>query len=423
MSSDQSSHAREFVTKLLSSLNTTLPRHAADVTATTAAAAASNPLSHASESVQKQLMTLHVLFPNELLPALDLLDRRLVTRFHVQRREAGTAATAVAAAAAATNTVSPSLKTHPKHAAPPPPQPPHSNHPNETETQDKNQPPPTPLDPAAPTSPPPPSTIIPNLTPTSIGQTNPPDDDTGPQAPGTTSNQAIGPSSPSLVVAPPSENVSTVAAPATSLSRKTHLVPPTTTSPPKPDTTTPSPSDPDQLRRCRRNKDDDDGQSEPEETVCYYVRSAQHHHHHHRSSRFSSTAAAAYEANNTWYQVRLGAWNCSCPAFAFSAFPPSPARVSNTHVATAGVVSSSTSWDAGVVGGRRRHENHGGPAGWMFGGLSLQDGSDTSAAAPVCKHLLACVLAERCEGLFGAFVVDRVVGVEEAAGWAAGWGD
>ena len=55
---------------------------------------------------------------------------------------------------------------------------------------------------------------------------------------------------------------------------------------------------------------------------------------------------------------------------------------------------------------------------WIFGGISLGDGMP-----PVCKHLLACVLAERCKGLFGGFVEERDVSVEEAAGWAAGWGD
>ncbi|KAL8988588.1 MAG: hypothetical protein Q9169_008529, partial [Polycauliona sp. 2 TL-2023] len=39
-----------------------------------------NPLSSASPAVKTLLLTLHVLFPNELLPALDLLDRRLVVR-------------------------------------------------------------------------------------------------------------------------------------------------------------------------------------------------------------------------------------------------------------------------------------------------------------------------------------------------------
>lgn len=39
-----------------------------------------NPLVHAPPSVKPLLLTLHVLFPNELLPALDLLDRKLVTK-------------------------------------------------------------------------------------------------------------------------------------------------------------------------------------------------------------------------------------------------------------------------------------------------------------------------------------------------------
>jgi hypothetical protein len=59
-----------------------------------------------------------------------------------------------------------------------------------------------------------------------------------------------------------------------------------------------------------------------------------------------------------------------------------------------------------------------GDMGWTFGGITL--GFDMP---PVCKHLLACVLAERVCGLFGQFVEEKDVSVEEAAGWAAGWGD
>lgn len=52
---------------------------------------------------------------------------------------------------------------------------------------------------------------------------------------------------------------------------------------------------------------------------------------------------------------------------------------------------------------------------WKIGGMTL--GEDV----PVCKHLLACVLAERVEGLEG-FAEENIVGREELAGWAAGWG-
>lgn len=49
------------------------------------------------------------------------------------------------------------------------------------------------------------------------------------------------------------------------------------------------------------------------------------------------------------------------------------------------------------------------------GGLTLGDG------VPLCKHLLACTLAERAE-LFAGFVKVEEVSVEEMVGWAAGWG-
>ncbi|KAL8864381.1 MAG: hypothetical protein Q9198_009902, partial [Flavoplaca austrocitrina] len=39
-----------------------------------------NPLIPSPPALKHLLLTLHVLFPNELLPALDLLDRRLITR-------------------------------------------------------------------------------------------------------------------------------------------------------------------------------------------------------------------------------------------------------------------------------------------------------------------------------------------------------
>ena len=65
----------KFITELINSLSVLQPS-AANPQDTT-----SNPLNFASEAAKKQLLTLHVLFPNELLPALDLLDRRLVTRF------------------------------------------------------------------------------------------------------------------------------------------------------------------------------------------------------------------------------------------------------------------------------------------------------------------------------------------------------
>jgi hypothetical protein len=133
----------------------------------------------------------------------------------------------------------------------------------------------------------------------------------------------------------------------------------------------------------------------PPDSATYYVRSAQQ-----RSSRYSSS----YDST-TSYEVRLLAWNCSCPAFAFAAFPavhPEPIiPVYDPH-------DNSTHKEPAEGTGKA----------WMFGGASLGD-----AMPPACKHLLACVLVEKCAGLFGGYVEERVVSVEEAAGWAAGWGD
>jgi hypothetical protein len=130
----------------------------------------------------------------------------------------------------------------------------------------------------------------------------------------------------------------------------------------------------------------------PSKDCTYYVRSAQQ-----RSSRYSTS----YDTT-TSYEVRLRAWNCSCPAFAFAAFPavhPEPA------------ISTYSPNDTAMEGLQD-------DGAWSFGGVSLGN-----AIPPVCKHLLACVLVEKCSGLFGSFVEEKMVSVEEAAGWAAGWGD
>jgi hypothetical protein len=135
-----------------------------------------------------------------------------------------------------------------------------------------------------------------------------------------------------------------------------------------------------------------------ENNTVYYVRSAQQ-----RSSRFSTS----YDSI-TSYEVRLSAWNCSCPAFAFAAFP---------SMVPSSAVPSSPSF----AGFKSQEEtlgetDNGEDIAWSFGGISL--GSTT----PVCKHLLACVLVERV-GIFRTYVEEQDVSWQEAAGWAAGWGN
>jgi hypothetical protein len=112
--------------------------------------------------------------------------------------------------------------------------------------------------------------------------------------------------------------------------------------------------------------------------------------------------ASASAGATTSYEVRTGVWNCSCPAFAFAAFP-------------AGVESDvgEESSEEGEEGYKAEESRD-----WVFGGLSRGG----EAEAPVCKHLLACILAERC-GLFTEHVQEKRLTEAEADGWAAGWGD
>jgi hypothetical protein len=140
--------------------------------------------------------------------------------------------------------------------------------------------------------------------------------------------------------------------------------------------------------------EDDDAYAWP----IYHVRSAQ-------QSRGSCYGVSV--DTTTSYEVRLCAWNCSCPAFAFAAFPSGSTL--NARSPPEEYEAGCRKWD-----GRAGLEHD---EGWNFGGMST--GASTP---PVCKHLLACVLVEHCE-LFKGYVQERVVNTEEAAGWAAGWGD
>jgi hypothetical protein len=278
--------SRHFVTQLLDSL--------AAPSSIDQTAAPANPLKDVSDATRKQLLSLQVLFPNEFVPALDLLDRRLVTRFRICS-EAELAARATHAeqrdGVVGQDVQMQDTETEAgteTHAEP--------HQPSDTETSNA---------------------------------------DTHDRLDVTTTFKSTA----------QAENTNTTEEPV-------HL------------------------------------------NTIHYVRSAQH-----RTSRYTTS----YDTLTT-YQVRLQSWNCSCPAFAFAAFPaggndsPSPFPHDNAT--------------------RRQSEGGKGGRTWMFGGISLGNGMP-----PICKHLLACVLVERCGRLFGEFVEERHVGVEEAAGWAAGWGD
>lgn len=113
-----------------------------------------------------------------------------------------------------------------------------------------------------------------------------------------------------------------------------------------------------------------------------------------RSAQQHNTRNSACEHVN-YYEVRLDAWSCSCPAFTFSAFP-----AARQHS-----VEPSARSDSAANG-----------KDCLFGGLSR--GTDL----PICKHLLACALVEHGH-MFAHLVDERDVSAEEIAGWAAGWGD
>ncbi|KAF2443503.1 hypothetical protein P171DRAFT_432747 [Karstenula rhodostoma CBS 690.94] len=286
MASSQLQSTRMFVTQLVDALGVSASasasseRGAADPEARNGNR---NTLEGAGGGVKKQMLALHVAFPNELLPALDLLDRSLVTRFRIRR----------------------DVEDHSEGAAP-------------------------------------------QGVRGRISEAH---------AEGTPGNKNTG----GGIIDAPTPDAEMLDAPHSASS-------------------------------------DDGAQTTPQDSEhdmmmdsVYYVRSAQQ-----RSSRFSSSFDAL-----TSYEVRLSAWNCSCPAFAFSAFPPVPVHP-EPPVPT-------YEPDGGI---------HAEEGAWNFGGVGLGEG-----IPPVCKHLLACVLAERCAGLFGGCMEERVVSVEEAAGWAAGWGD
>jgi hypothetical protein len=259
-------HPKSFLTKIISSLPQTS-------TSTDA-----NPLKGVSHTTRHLLQTLHVLYPNEFLPALDLLDRHLITRLV-------------------------------------------NNSPQDSPT-----------------------------TPNSVTDAN--------NVPAT---EAVAPSSPSQ--------------------RVTYkLIPPHRTTEVRHEPT-----------------------RSGEKTWIYYVRSAQPQ----KPSYIpGGTTGRNYDSLSTHYEVRPLAWNCSCPAFAFAAFP-----------ATLGNYDDEDAVEAETTRGRRgeREERDDWNGEWRFGGLSRGRG------APVCKHLLACVLVERC-AVFAPCIDERSATIEEIAGLCAGWG-
>lgn len=119
--------------------------------------------------------------------------------------------------------------------------------------------------------------------------------------------------------------------------------------------------------------------------------------------RFRDTSSLSGGGNI--YTVRLEAWNCSCAAFAFSAFPSSSSPSYSAPWKGMNQAESNLDEELGEADGEEDV--------WEFGGLSL-DGEE-GGNVPVCKHLLACLLGERWD-LLERYVKKREVEREEMAG-------
>jgi len=144
-----------------------------------------------------------------------------------------------------------------------------------------------------------------------------------------------------------------------------------------------------------------------------------------------SYAAGASADPGREYAVHLTAWNCTCAAFGFAAAaagpPVRPALVAGIDAPPGG------GGDAGPEAEDLWADEGGlGDApGRQFGGLSL-DGiletggggedegeGDVDGGVPCCKHLLACLLADRWAAALGRYVVVRRVSREEMVGIVA----
>ena len=102
-----------------------------------------------------------------------------------------------------------------------------------------------------------------------------------------------------------------------------------------------------------------------------------------------SLSRGKFSTSGSVYEVRTKAWSCSCSGFAFAAFGGLGIREEDDEQ------------------GVEEEEGEGGDDRWRWGGM-IRGGSP-----PVCKHLVACVLAERCSEMLGRYVIEKRVGLEE----------
>lgn len=131
----------------------------------------------------------------------------------------------------------------------------------------------------------------------------------------------------------------------------------------------------------------------------------------------TTSAPNTTSSSQRTYVVHTTAWNCTCAAFAFSAFPPlagAPTLLGQGHNGPEDPVSAIAIMDDGTDAEEGEEGEERGP--WQFGGVSFDGCTAAGGVPPCCKHLLACVLAERWGCGLGRYVARREVGREEMAG-------
>lgn len=141
-----------------------------------------------------------------------------------------------------------------------------------------------------------------------------------------------------------------------------------------------------------------------DDKYAYYVRSEQP-----PSSKWSKKPPRPTPT----YSVRPTAWFCSCSTFLYAAFAvaPGPVTTSRYPDITERNKKARKRWEAEEFSRVwDMMETH----GWVWGGRMLG-----IHAPPVCKHLLACVLAENCGDLFMPFVNRVELDLEELVGMSA----
>lgn len=142
-----------------------------------------------------------------------------------------------------------------------------------------------------------------------------------------------------------------------------------------------------------------DSVGDKKQNEVYYVQSASA-----AISRPTKTSRH-HAATTTAYEVRLAAWNCSCPAFAYSSFGKN--FQTSLDLNELSITSQGQETSDGAEAKAR-----------LGGGLTRAD-----AGVPTCKHILAAFLGVAASEIFGSGVRTQEVDEAEAAGWAGGWGD